>query len=101
MTDNPLMLGGNTGAGDCAVPRRAACERTVDHVARFERLTWADLNRLTRGELLDRVEAENAYWNRKAARGMSAEDVAAHREFGAIMHAALGSPAAAIDDTRQ
>jgi len=47
--------------------------------------------------LLDRVEAEQAYWARK--RGLSAEDATAEREFSRIMHTYL-SLQAALDAAR-
>lgn len=55
----------------------------------FKRLTRADLSTLTRAELQDRIEVENAYWDRKCRRGLSEADAAAHREFSAILHAAV------------
>ncbi|BDT39488.1 hypothetical protein [Streptomyces yaizuensis] len=61
----------------------------------FKRLTAADLDRLTRAELLDRIEKEGAYWDRKVARGMTADDAAAYQEFSRILHAAL-NPGAMI-----
>jgi hypothetical protein len=67
-------------------------------VARFVRLTRADLAQLTRGELLDRIEAEQAYWHRKQDRGQFTDaDRAALAEFHEIMHAAV-DPAAATRD---
>lgn len=65
-------------------------------MSRFKRLTDAEARTLTRAELLDRIEAEQAYWFRKKAR--TAEDDAAFREFTRIMHAYL-DPAAAMQDT--
>ena len=62
-------------------------------MARFKRLTDAEARTLTRAELLDRVEAEQAYWSRKHT--MTDADVAAEREFSRILHAYL-SPQAAI-----
>jgi hypothetical protein len=62
-------------------------------MARFRRLTDAEARSLTRAELLDRVEAEEAYWSRK--RTFTAADRAAEREFSRIMHAYL-SPLDAI-----
>jgi hypothetical protein len=56
-------------------------------VNRFKRLTDAEARTLTRAELLDRVEAEQAYWARK--RGPTTADRAAKREFSRIMHAYL------------
>ena len=70
-------------------------------MGRFKRLTDAEARSLTRAELLDRVEAEEAYWSRK--RTFTAADRAAEREFGRIMHAYL-SPLDAIQaamDTMQ
>ncbi|MGH3284423.1 MAG: hypothetical protein ACRDPD_07020 [Streptosporangiaceae bacterium] len=68
-------------------------------MSRFKRLTDAEARTLTRRELLDRIEAEQAYWFRKKT--MTAGDDAAFREFTRIMHAYL-SPAwiaEAIQDT--
>jgi hypothetical protein len=62
-------------------------------MAKFKRLTDAEARSLTRAELLDRVEAEQRYWERK--RGRSPEDVTAEREFSRIMFAYL-SPHAAV-----
>jgi hypothetical protein len=62
-------------------------------VSRFKRLTDAEARTLTRAELLDRVEAEQAYWSRK--RAMTPQDLEAEREFSRIMHAYL-SPHDAI-----
>lgn len=56
-------------------------------MARFKRLTDAEARTLTRRELLDRIDAEQAYWFRKKTR--TAEDDAAFREFTRIMHAYL------------
>ena len=61
-------------------------------MARFKRLTDAEARSLTRAELLDRVEAEQAYWFRNS---MSDADQDAEREFRRIMHAYL-NPADAI-----
>ena len=52
-------------------------------MTRFKRLTEEEARTLTRGELLDRVEAEQKYWARKRAR--SDEDRAAEREFTRIL----------------
>jgi hypothetical protein len=52
-------------------------------MARFKRLTDEEARTLTRGELLDRVEAEQKYWERKRAR--SDADRAAEREFSRIL----------------
>lgn len=66
-------------------------------MARFKRLTDAEARSLTRAELLDRLEAEQAYWLRK--RNMSGADQEAEREFRRIMHAYL-DPAAALQSAR-
>ncbi|MGH3225936.1 MAG: hypothetical protein ACRDPY_45855 [Streptosporangiaceae bacterium] len=68
-------------------------------MSRFKRLTDAEARTLTRRELLDRIEAEQAYWLRKKT--MTPEDDAAFREFTRIMHAYLSpaSIAEAIQDT--
>lgn len=58
-------------------------------MARFERLTRADLDVHTRQELLDRLEAEQEYWARKAKRGMTDADQEARREFSRIIAAVL------------
>ena len=50
-------------------------------MARFKRLTWDDLNNLTRNELVPRLEAEQEYWARKERGAMSAEDRQARKEF--------------------
>jgi hypothetical protein len=62
-------------------------------MSRFRRLTDAEARTLTRAELLDRVEAEQAHWFRK--RPMAEADAAAYREFSRIMLAYL-DPAAVI-----
>lgn len=68
-------------------------------MTRFVRLVKDDLTRLTRGELLDRVETEQQYWFRKLDReGETPENHAAYEEFRAIMHAAI-NPAEAVADT--
>jgi hypothetical protein len=61
----------------------------------FQRLKRADLDTLTRAELQDRIEVENAYWERKCRRGLSEADAEAHQEFSVILHAAL-DPAASL-----
>lgn len=68
-------------------------------MSRFKRLTDAEARTLTRCELLDRIEAEQAYWFRKKTR--TAEDDAAFREFTRIMYAYLSpaSIAEAMQDT--
>lgn len=58
-------------------------------MARFKRLTWDDLNNFTRDELLSRLEAEQAYWVRKEARGLSPEDREARKQFSDILFAVL------------
>ncbi|MGH3155548.1 MAG: hypothetical protein ACRDNF_03065 [Streptosporangiaceae bacterium] len=65
-------------------------------MSRFKRLTDAEARTLTRGELLDRIEVEQAYWFRKGTH--TAQDDAAFREFTRIMHAYI-SPSEAIQDT--
>jgi hypothetical protein len=65
-------------------------------MARFKRLTDAEARTLTRRELLDRVEAEQAYWSRK--RTFTAEDRAAEREFSRILFTYL-NPAEGIQAT--
>jgi hypothetical protein len=69
-------------------------------MSRFKRLTDTEARTLTRRELLDRIEAEQAYWFRKK-KTMTPEDDAAFREFTRIMHAYLSpaSVAEAIQDT--
>ena len=62
-------------------------------MARFKRLTDAEARSLTRAELLDRIETEQAYWLRKQIR--TDEDQAAWREFSRILLAHV-DPAAAI-----
>lgn len=56
---------------------------------KFQRLTWGDLDKLTRNQLLPRLEAEQEYWARKQQRGMSPEDDAARAEFGRMLLAAI------------
>lgn len=56
---------------------------------RFKRLTWADLDNLTRDELLPRLEAEQEYWARKAACGMSEADRKARKEFSDMLRKVL------------
>ena len=65
-------------------------------MSRFKRLTDAEARSLTRGELLDRVEAEQKYWEGKRAR--SDEDRAAEREFTRILFTYV-KPAEAIQAT--
>jgi hypothetical protein len=67
-------------------------------MARFKRLTDAEARTLTRSELLDRVEAEQAYWFRG---NRDRQDPDGFREFSRILHAYLGpaSIAEAIQDT--
>lgn len=68
-------------------------------MSKFKRLTDAEARTLTRRELLDRIEAEQAYWFRKKNR--TADDDAAFREFTRIMYAYLSpaSVAEAMQDT--
>lgn len=63
----------------------------------FKRLAEADLSKLTREELLDRFDAENAYWDRKCRRALSEADAVAHREFSRLLHLAI-DPGKAMDD---
>jgi hypothetical protein len=63
----------------------------------FKRLTEADLRTLTREELLDRFDAEGAYWDRKMQRGLSEKDAAAYQEYGRLLHLAIDH-ARALDD---
>jgi hypothetical protein len=65
-------------------------------MARFKRLTDEEARTLTRGELLDRVEAEQKYWERKRAR--SDADRAAEREFSRILFTYV-NPSEAIQAT--
>lgn len=60
-------------------------------MARFARLTRADLDTLTRQELLDRLEAEQNYWARKEKRGLSTSDQQARREFTDLVFAVLNT----------
>ena len=64
-------------------------------MTRFKRLTDAEARSLTRRELLDRIEAEQAYWFRSHR---DRKDPEGFREFSRIMHAYL-SPAVAIQGT--
>lgn len=54
-------------------------------MARFQRLTWDDLDNLTRAELLPRLEAEQQYWARKERGELSEADERARREFGRML----------------
>lgn len=54
-------------------------------MSRFKRLSDTEARTLTRRELLDRIEAEQAYWFRKK-KSMTPEDDAAFREFTRIMY---------------
>lgn len=58
-------------------------------MARFKRLTWDDLDNLTRAELVPRLEAEQGYWARKEQRGLGEADLEARKEFNAILAAAI------------
>lgn len=67
---------------------------------RFARLVRNDLDELTRAELLDRIETEQAYWARKVKSGrMTDADREAEGKFIEILHAAL-NPADALADTK-
>lgn len=66
-------------------------------MARFQRLSEADLSTLTREELLTRFEREGEYWDRKFARGLSAADSEAYQEFSRLLHLAI-DPAKAMED---
>ena len=59
----------------------------------FRHLTEAEARTLTRAELLDRIEAEQAHWARKQT--LTPADREAERELGRILHAFL-SPHDAI-----
>lgn len=65
-------------------------------MSRFRRLADAEARTLTRAQLLDRVEAEQKYWERKRAR--SDEDRAAEREFTRILFTYV-NPSEAIQAT--
>ncbi|MBQ0927536.1 hypothetical protein [Saccharopolyspora endophytica] len=56
-------------------------------MAECNHLTWADLNHLTRGELLDRLEAEQEYWARQENGGFTDADRARREEFSRILRA--------------
>jgi len=58
-------------------------------MARFKRLTWDDLDKIPRNELLPRLEAEQQYWARKAQSGMTEADQEARKEFSDILIAAI------------
>lgn len=66
-------------------------------VARFKRLTAAEARTLTRSQLLDRIEVEQAYWHRKDWHRMSPTEQAAEHEFSRILHAAI-NPLTLIQD---
>lgn len=57
-------------------------------MADFKHVTWDDLDCLTRGELLDRLEAEQEYWARQAHGGFNEADRPAREEFNRILLAA-------------
>lgn len=65
-------------------------------MARFKRLTRADLDVLTRKELLDRLEAEQNYWARKERGGLDSADQQARREFTDLIFTVL-NPAGLAD----
>jgi hypothetical protein len=58
-------------------------------MARFQRLTLADLDTLTRDQLLERLTAEQKYWARKERGVMTEADQQARAEFTAILSAAI------------
>ena len=58
-------------------------------MARFKRLTWDDLDNLTRKELLPRLEAEQEYWARQEKRGLSDADQQARKQFSDILYAVI------------
>lgn len=66
---------------------------------RFKRLTAAEARELPRSALLDRIQAEQTYWERKYSRGMTDEDRVAEREFHRILYASL-DPGAGVADAR-
>ena len=70
-------------------------------MSRFKRLTDEEARTLTRHELLDRVEAEEAYWTRKYHGRLTDADRAAAREFSRIMHTylSIGAALQAATDT--
>ncbi|UGT61893.1 hypothetical protein [Nocardia asteroides] len=55
----------------------------------FERLTWGDLDTLTRKQLLDRLVVEQQYWQGRDRAHMTAPDLAARAEFGRILLAVV------------
>jgi hypothetical protein len=65
-------------------------------MARFQRLTRADLDSLTRDELLPRLEVEQRYRARKEKRGLSEDDRRARKEFSDILYAVI-SPSGLAD----
>ncbi|MEB3370963.1 hypothetical protein [Saccharopolyspora mangrovi] len=67
-------------------------------MAEFEHVTWDDLNRLTRGELLDRLEAEREHWARQEHGGFTEADRPAREEFNRILLTAC-APADATGET--
>lgn len=58
-------------------------------MARFQRLTRDDLSKLTRNELVDRLEVEQQYWARKEKRGLNEADTQARRLFSDLVFAVL------------
>lgn len=64
-------------------------------MARFKRLTWADLDNLTRDELLPRLEEEQRYWARKERRGLDAADREARKQFSDMVLKVLNPEAIA------
>ncbi|MEV0354992.1 hypothetical protein AB0H71_02915 [Nocardia sp. NPDC050697] len=55
----------------------------------FERLTWGDLDTLTRKQLLDRLVVEQQYWQGRERAHMTAPDLAARAEFARILFAVV------------
>ncbi|WP_280426431.1 hypothetical protein [Nocardia carnea] len=55
-------------------------------MARFKRLTRADLDTLTRDRLLERIEAEQKYWARMERGVMTDADQQARVEFTKILY---------------
>jgi hypothetical protein len=63
----------------------------------FKRLTEADLSALSRSDLQDRIEAEQAYWHRRMDRGqMRPGDDEAYQAFTRILYEGI-NPGAAMD----
>lgn len=56
-------------------------------MAEFNHISWDDLNHLTRSELLDRLEAEHAYWADQDKGGFTDTHRARREEFSRILRA--------------